>query len=482
MKPKPPPPDATNTVQHWREQALYQNQRKNLWKTRFHVAATCCIFLSLALIAAVCALFRPEREPMPVRPAVVESSPAGPKSQQHILASVYLNGCSGTLISKGPQLAQGISCGHCFGGCAVGHTFYVYRADGKATMGTLAAIDADHDLALFTVRADFALAVAPIPERMLTGGEITEYSVVGYPAGIGPSYYRLDFDSVPVEQRTKDDTGMWRWVFHVDGGRIQGGNSGCGLFVNECLYGVVSHRNVANDGKTLRAAPHRDLVEFVRRKGRPDCGNGFCPAPRKDAQQPEGPADPGETPAPETPAPIPPLVPEFKTNPNAPRWNPKPNVHLEMPPYDGHGKPPLDLRTPHERSAAIDKLRHEKLDARLTAIETQIATLTTKPGAPAFDPSAIQSQIEALKQQIGSAPGPGVGSLPGPVGATGAPGKPGPAGAQGAQGEQGPAGKDVDPAQQAAFDKRLSAVEAFHKNLSGSRVTVPVRTVSKPAK
>lgn len=92
------------------------------------------------------------------------------------------------------------------------------------------------------------------------------------------------------------------------------------------------------------------------------------------------------------------------------------------------------------------------------------------------DLSGIQGQIDELKQQIAAIAGSTAGSAErGPAGPAGAPGPQGPAGASGAS------GKDVDPSILAAIQSRLAAIETFQKNLSASRLTVPVKDLKKAA-
>lgn len=250
----------------------------------------------------------------------------------HVLASVRtLNGgikCSGTIISKGPEWAAGVTAAHCFTG-KIGGTFWVYYPDGSTTDATLLAHDPKRDLALFKVPSKTVLAISQLPDRDPQPGSV--WNVCGYPGGEGPMHYELKVNAAPVSNAA----GMWRWAFDVTGdGAVFSGNSGCGVFSNGQTVGVLSHRDEYNNGKTLYCAPYSVMQAFLQEnagKAR-DCDGWWCPIKRRNGEQP--PAPPGGVPPP---------------------WTPRPNVPIK--PYDGRGSRPPDLDSDKDMAREIDALR-----------------------------------------------------------------------------------------------------------------------------
>jgi hypothetical protein len=375
--------------------------------------------------------------------------------------------CSTTSISKGPKYGLVLGCGHCVDG-HVGGVCTLNRPDGSKCKAELIdfhhqATEDDADLSLFRIAASDVIAFTQVPEEMPKAAPIS-YDVIGYPRGQGPIYLPLD---------TPGSYGKKMWTFRVKGGKVNHGNSGCGVFVNGMLCGVTHGGNSV----PMKAVPlsgqligthvfctnHEQIKVFLKknRKHFDDSGNPFCP---------DGKCNPpsGFNPTPNVPLPP---KPEGIDDPPALVPVPDPKFAevpppIPEPPYNGKGKPPPDLRTPRERSAAIDLLRHEQLDARLKAVEAALAKLPTHS-----DLASLQSQLDQIKGLIpGGSSGPGDRGPQGPAGAPGAPG---------IAGKDGAPGKDVDPAVLAAIQSRLTAVETFQKNLTGARLSGNVRTVPK---
>ncbi len=89
--------------------------------------------------------------------------------------------------------------------------------------------------------------------------------------------------------------------------------------------------------------------------------------------------------------------------------------------------------------------------------------------------SAVQSQIDALTAQVESLKK----QIAGVATSTGERGPQGEAGPAGVPGTPGAPGKNADPAALFAIQTDIEALKLFHKNLVGSKITVPVVTPAK---
>ena len=274
--------------------------------------------------------------------------------RQDITASIILwNGstqCSGSIISKGPKYGAGVGAAHCFVG-RLGGEFRVGYADGSTSPATLVAHDTDLDLSLFTVPASAILGVAQIPERMPTPK--LGYGAIGMPAGVGPTHRDL---TRRATTGTASQNNAPRWMFDVDG-TIAEGFSGGGVFADQSrLCAVVSERSTNDGGRVLYATTHNQLSEFVKRNAAKlkDCGEFFC---YQDAPPPPAPQREG------TP------------QPNAPRWQPQPNVKLpEIPKNERQNS------TTFKDEAATDHIR--KLEVRVAELERRLLALEQSGSAP----------------------------------------------------------------------------------------------------
>lgn len=450
-------------------------------RTHLHIAVAVAAGILLCVASYWAGGFRAQ----PVQPQFINHPlpilrEAAEKTHDFILSGIYM-GCSGTVISKGEEWAQVVSADHCWHGYALGTEITCWNTKGKNAIGYLRAKDESHDLVLVEIPASLALGVAPVPETMPDGKDIDHYDIVGYhtdPAtgqkGVGPLLRHASVASVPTTERTQYVGEQERWVFRVKDGTIEPGDSGCGIFVNGSLCSVVSHRNDATGGTTLRSCPHKYLLSFVRdkqNKNRRRNGCGICPKPPNNvpwAPQPNVKIETGNAPPPpaeDDTAPLPAPGPEGKPL-------------AKIPDYDGHGRPPEDYRTPHERSKHIIAL--EKAEQRILILEEELKKLASdfknqpdpapvppQPGPP--DLSGVQKQIDELKKLIA-----GVAPAQGERGPPGAAGQPGPPGNQGPPGPPGDNGKDVDLTLIQQLSRRLADLELFKQNLIGSQVTVPV--------
>jgi hypothetical protein len=389
-------------AEHWQREALQQQHRKYAYKAdliraeanlriwKYGAIAMTVVALTLAVSLAFSGQRTATREKRDslewiAVPRVSPSSEKWAPTPPHILASVHVGGCSGTVVSKGETGAVVVSAFHCVGH-RVGQTYKLHHPDGTEVNALLVDVDSSHDLAKFKIPAEGVLGIAQVPEAMPASDEIGSYEVVGYPNGEGPKYFHL---SQPRDNNLSSIPGLWRWTFNVEGGNIYGGNSGCGVFVNGKLCGVLSHRDETNNGKTLYCCPHEHLVSFCKKRFRDDdgCGNGICPVPKRDE-------------APPAPAPTP------KKNPSG--WTPKPNVPIVLPevdpddavdkpkPYDGKGKQPGDLNSPRKKSIEIDKLRKSPPPIEHAPDAPELPA----PAPPAID-AALHGKVDALGKTLG---------------------------------------------------------------------------------
>lgn len=344
------------------------------------------------------------------------SAAAQADTPPHILASARtLNGgikCSGTIISKGPEWAAGITAAHCFTGI-IGGKFWVYYPDGTSTEAELLAHDKKRDLALFRVPSSTVLAIAQLPDRDPQPGSV--WNVCGYPGGEGPKHYQLKVSAAPVSNAA----GMWRWVFDVDGdGAVFGGNSGCGVFCNGQTVGVLSHRDEYSFGKTLHCAPYMHLQAFLQEnvskaKG---CDGWWCPINRKSSEAPPPP-------------------PGGRDLGQAPPWVPKPNVPIK-PPYDGKGPRPPNLDSDKDMAREIDSLKAqikeltERLDQIKLGTPGEIPAPLPGPVGPKGEagPPGLNATDEQIQAAVDNWMRKNIASIKGKDGSDGDDGKPGKSG------------------------------------------------------
>jgi hypothetical protein len=346
--------------------------------------------------------------------------PAHAATPDHVLASVKIGGCSGTVFTRGPVWSAIVSCRHCYAGQPIGGHYWVYLPDGSQNSCTLVASDPINDLTLFRIPTDATLGCASLPERM--PAEVGEYCSVGYPQGQGPFYH------VIVPHRTVHSIGgvSERWGFACTDGISVGGQSGSGVFADGRFVGVQSHRNTVGTidtkhlatprrtgqvevGDVVYSCQHRHLVEFVKahRSKIADCGPIFEDRPIAEKPTPLS----GETIRSKVrkldcsggrcrlrTAELEAQAPPEPRRGNSQRWTPSPNIQIDVdhspspleenppeeqlrsdvPEYDGHGRPPEGYRKPRERSKRIlDLERREPLQGNKGE--------RGEPGAPGQD-------------------------------------------------------------------------------------------------
>jgi hypothetical protein len=548
-EPKKPMP---KTPEEWFERVSYQNARKNSWKVealkwrgRFYLALVVSLFLAIGCGVAICAVTMPRSESQLAsrgQKASAEcddcdtvdadwtaddTAAAHSVMPPHTLATVILyNGgtqCSGAIISKGEKYGLGISAGHCFEG-KIGGQFWVFRPDGHKAIATLLACNHDLDLALFRIPTADVLVTAPLIDEELASVHTLE--IIGYPMGKGPKRLYLGQGTYSPSQH------QW-FVPTLTGKNVIPGNSGSSLFADGRVCGVV--RGLPHQPTVTTGCNYQQLQDFIvaNRRRLKGCRDGQCPLPAEE---------PGDT---DEIAP-PPGFNGITPPTNPPNWKPKPQGQLpqsqptpaqilkvETPLYDGKGKPPEGLRTPHERSAAISILQHQKLVERVAELESELVDLKNQPpstgmgtpgapgpaGAPGqvgpagvVDPAAVSAEVKkqlaAMPPQPGSSGGaaakgdtgakgdkgdPGtvdpaalaaaikqaiagiqLNGVEGPQGPAGPNGDAGPVGPSGPRGPVGPAGAQVDPATIAQIQSDITDLKKFRKNLTGSKITVPV--------
>ncbi len=169
--------------------------------------------------------------------------------------------CSGTVFSKGEHHAVAVGAAHCFAG-RVGGEFDV-RVAGKEAKATLIAHDAARDLALWKLPASVVSEVALFPDEQPQG----PLTAIGYPqrtltAEVKKLKYRDQYD----------EGGRFQWRCEVLEGKLQGGDSGGGVFMDGKLAGVIHGMETRSQGcetgqcrlvTYLHAVCYSDVRAFV---------------------------------------------------------------------------------------------------------------------------------------------------------------------------------------------------------------------------
>lgn len=440
-----------------RETFKAQEAKVRFWKSIALAFAALSAFLGLALALkandrdiiiedgrATCTFVAEEnadRGDLPYAPVALAQMPRQVWATGKVKNGPIWGSCGN--ICVGDEVGYGLSCGHCFTGI-IGGTFKILRPDGKEVEAVLIAHrqprhDGDPDLSLYEIAACDVLDVAPIEVEV---GEGAQYSLIGFPHGVGPEYHALD---------SRSNFGDSIWTFRVaDGGRIQPGNSGSLLFDGPLLCAVVfgannepmslegdlgdpvqvgarararrearqeaRQQNQCKDrpiiGTHAFATKNTELIEFVRANARKMKRNGgypFCdrqgncwdangnPVPKQPAQQ--------------QPKANPPASQEIKPNLPLP---PKPGEKHKQPqaqdesdqPYSGNGRIPEDLRGRKHMAAEIDKLRkahvipgHPLPGTNSGETDVDPETLAPQPGPPAIDVS-LHGKVDSLQNAL----------------------------------------------------------------------------------
>lgn len=342
------------------------------------------VWLAVSLLATLTAAVSLTARHVPTVTPVAEWKEASGALPDVSAATVRIrNGsyvCSGTLISPD---GHGVSCGHCFAGI-IGGEFIVDLTTGKSAKAKLLKHDAIRELSLWQIPADDVPAWTPVLSSMPKAPE--RYDVIGYPAGVGPTWYRLRAGS--------NDGGFWS--FPADGGKIIGGFSGSGVFADGYLCAVLWGRSMDLDngqaGSAIKAVTNSELAKFVPAQYQ-------CPPP-----------------------------------PTGQPW-------VCPQPYTGRGPRPPDLNSDKDLAREVDKLRRELAELKkqkLPRPETGPGEIAPPPpdyaAPPPVDPVPVMPRAKP-PVQIEGEPGPR-----GQAGKDGTPGERGPAGPKGDKGDPGPAG------------------------------------------
>lgn len=348
---------------HYKREALRILGHKRKWKRRCAVSSALAGWLALVCLALAIAGKTPDCKQGVYAAEVVGAATLPPES---LATLIMFNGdvqCSATVFDRDNEVGWCFGCGHCFEG-RIGGQFTVFRPDGKTATATLVALwtlERDGvDLSLFTIPAADVLAVAPLAYEMPARPK--RYDVVGYPAGVGPTWH-------PLKAGRTCGCGK-HWWFPLADGTIYGGNSGSGVFVDGQLCGVLSKRSMDRDGgkggSELQCATQAQLVAFLRA----NCRDGRCPPQFRQRYQ-------------------------FQPRPNGDLPRP-----VDPPPADPRAAPPAEppsTATLAQLLALVEKIAGATKPEQITAIIEQLGTLQTKVDAVSAIPTALQ-KLELLLQ------------------------------------------------------------------------------------
>jgi hypothetical protein len=315
-----------------------------------------------------------------------DDAPALSDYPEHVRACVRVSGCGGVVVSSGPKWSRILTARHCYGGKKVGDKFDVTFVDGSKSNAILLTTDLRSDLAMLALPTSDVKGVCRLaigrPDRAC-------YEAIGWPAKCNGAscsqvltYYRLSPRAQSVteihgEQGQFVPSPAPRWAFTVHSGGNTPGASGMPIFANGQLCGINSNNNGHHLGTVSYAASPEQIDDFVTTADAMPHGTGpwnlgewreparnCCDSPPAigtlaNSNQPLKLAARNE-------------APQIHPAPPAPDVGdtPRKDAGLASEPYDGKGRPPEGLRTPKQRSAEIDKLRHE------------LADLERKPGPP----------------------------------------------------------------------------------------------------
>lgn len=289
----------------------------------------CVLVVSFEFLGLAMSAVGADVKEVAVSPAVLDVEAVDGYFVSRRLASVRVGtggGASGTILFvgdwKGDECGFGVSVAHA--GYTKNDTFAVGFVDGSEAVGRCVDVDTASDLMLFVVESESVIGVAPLSDEQ---GEPGDYSFgLGYPSLVGPKEKR-----VSLLGRTQINGGIVRTHWQSSAPGISPGDSGGGLFLEDSLVGVISHRD--DDGSIAYGCTQPQLVAFMRRNRDKfsGCENGQC--------QPRGPRDP---------------------------WWLQPNVDVEVPrlprrtdPNDIEKPRRPDINGPLEQKKAIAELQVE---------------------------------------------------------------------------------------------------------------------------
>jgi hypothetical protein len=293
-----------------------ESEMKQWWKIATIATAGSAIvmmfFVFLIILSMTTASRRAEERPM-----LVPTSGTVQQTPNHVLASVIIyNGKlqgSGTIISKGEKYALLLSAGHNFNGSA-GGDFWVYYADGTYTKGTLLSVDKEKDLAICRVDADTIISHSYVPNLFPKSASITS---VGFTNGKGPIFKKLKYK----DQFRDVSRNCYVWKFSLESGEYWDGDSGGGVFLDNALAAVATHRKYGQciDGRSSQdvyTTPYNEVLAFLNSNKDKfvGCGDWSLP-PVLTVEKSDGP--PLWQPTPNVPIHIPPQSEPVATEPNS---------------------------------------------------------------------------------------------------------------------------------------------------------------------
>jgi hypothetical protein len=179
--------------------------------------------------------------------ACLQVSAAEPLISSRVtLASVQVDGCSGTIISVHGKRAFGLSVAHC---ATVGKSVLLKFADGSTGSGKWILSDRSRDLSLFECKSRDILGHTPLGKRTGTVMALGRHG-----------RKRIEYSS---EEEVKDTTSgkkFQRSEYLMKEGVLKRGDSGGGVFALGKLCGVISH---GHDDDLVYACRESDLKAFI---------------------------------------------------------------------------------------------------------------------------------------------------------------------------------------------------------------------------
>lgn len=321
----------------------------------------------------------------------------------HVMASCLANGCSATIISKGPGWASGVTACHCFFNdfgqqtVPLGGKIPVKFIDGSKAEGRLLWLNNSIDMARFAVPSHNVLGVS----RVAVGThDKARYEMIGFPG------WDASLKSIPYDKRrpfffllrpadhpvVQFGGSMYRWHFLVDRGGVYPGVSGSGIYANGQLVGTLSNNNGHRVATECFCSTPDQLAGFLKASDAAGCDKwnlgtwsekavSFSDAPpqlayENDSNRPLYQCRGGHCwqilEKPQVPPPPPP--PDAGHDPDPQNLSERiaitPGKGSEG--YSGKGKPPKDLNHNKMHAKEIDELRGRVLKLEELAVSGQL--------------------------------------------------------------------------------------------------------------
>lgn len=252
----------TVTLADWKKEARYLRKQRDLWRTRFVIA--CCVFGGLVFAVLSYGIGvsagRISADPSVRVASDWRKSSMGETAEEERSATVWFNGCSGGFNAVDPErgVARILSCAH---GFSTLNAEYDCRNDrGQWFKARCIRKDERHDLAELICWSKYCPLAIPVADANFLP---EEYSVCGYPGGVGPT--RLSVLTDEKHRQLGHQDGDYRWVLTcADGGHCWYGSSGCPVYADGVQVGVQSHIDQNSGGNMFLCCSQRDLANFVR--------------------------------------------------------------------------------------------------------------------------------------------------------------------------------------------------------------------------